>query len=256
MKNILHNRLFLLVISSIMIIGILAGCQTKDNNAEENEPAETEANNNEPEDTEEEVETELEAEEPELEDYVIDYEETDAVPEVTIEMEDGGTILVELYPNVAPNAVNNFISLAEGGFYDGVIFHRVIPGFMIQGGDPDGTGTGGPGYNIPGEFSSNGIKNELIHERGVLSMARSGHPDSAGSQFFIMHENSPHLDGDYAGFGKAVEGLDVVDEIVSVETIGGSDQSIQDTPVEDQVIKKMTVDLKGYEAEEPVKTAE
>lgn len=250
MKNILHNRVFLLIISSIMIIGILAGCQTNDNNAEENEPAETETNNKETEDNANTENADEETEQKELEEYVIDYEETDAVPEVTIEMEDGGTILVELYPNVAPNAVNNFISLAEDGFYDGVIFHRVIPGFMIQGGDPDGLGTGGPGYSIPGEFSSNGIKNELLHERGVLSMARSGHPDSAGSQFFIMHENSPHLNGDYAGFGKAIEGLDVVDEIANSEV------SEPETPKEDQVIKKMTVDLKGYEAKEPVKTEE
>jgi len=139
-------------------------------------------------------------------------------PIVTITMQDGGVITAELYPEIAPNTVNNFISLANHGFYDGLTFHRVIPGFMIQGGDPDGRGTGGPGYSIKGEFSSNGFKNDLAHERGVLSMARSMHPDSAGSQFFIMHQDAPHLDGEYAAFGKVTDGFDIVDSIAFTKT--------------------------------------
>ena len=134
-------------------------------------------------------------------------------PIVTIEMENGKTIKVELYPNIAPNTVNNFISLIDNHYYDGIIFHRVIKGFMIQGGCPQGTGMGGPGYSIKGEFNSNGFTNNLRHERGVISMARTMMPNSAGSQFFIMHKNSPHLDGQYAGFGRVIEGMDVVDEI-------------------------------------------
>ena len=139
-------------------------------------------------------------------------------PIVTIEMENGDIMKAELYPEIAPNTVNNFISLIKKGYYDGVIFHRVIPGFMIQGGDPDGTGMGGPGYSIKGEFTHNGFKNDLKHTPGVLSMARTMIPDSAGSQFFIMHETSPHLDGEYAAFGKLVEGLEVVDKIARVKT--------------------------------------
>ena len=138
-------------------------------------------------------------------------------PIVTIEMEDGSVMKAELYPQIAPNTVNNFISLIQKGYYDGVIFHRVIPGFMIQGGDPQGTGTGGPGYCIPGEFSHNGFSNDLKHSKGVLSMARTMVPDSAGSQFFIMHETSPHLDGDYAAFGQVIEGLDVIDAIANAD---------------------------------------
>ena len=139
-------------------------------------------------------------------------------PIVTIEMENGGIIRAELYPEVAPNTVRNFISLASKGFYDGTIFHRVIPGFMIQGGDPDGTGMGGPGYEIRGEFTHNGFQNDLLHTRGVLSMARTADPNSAGSQFFIMHKDAPHLDGQYAAFGKVVAGMDVVDKIAAVRT--------------------------------------
>ena len=139
-------------------------------------------------------------------------------PLVTIEMEDGGKMVAELYPDVAPNTVNNFISLVQSGFYNGLIFHRVIPGFMIQGGCPDGTGMGGPGYCIKGEFEANGIRNDLRHTRGVLSMARAQDMDSAGSQFFIMHKDAPHLDGQYAAFGKVVSGMDVVDRIASVPT--------------------------------------
>ncbi|MEK4563561.1 peptidylprolyl isomerase [Alkalihalobacillus sp. FSL R5-0424] len=156
---------------------------------------------------------------------------------VTMTMENGGEVVMELYPDVAPKTVENFVKLASDGFYNGLTFHRVIPGFMIQGGDPDGNGTGGPDYSIEGEFASNGFENDLSHERGVLSMARSQDPDSAGSQFFIMVEDSTNLDGEYAAFGKVTEGMDVVDEIVSVETDGS------DKPVEgqEQVIETITV---------------
>ncbi len=166
-------------------------------------------------------------------------------PIVTIEMENGGVIKAELYPEVAPNSVNNFISLVKHGFYDGLIFHRVIPGFMIQGGCPDGTVMGGPGYSIKGEFKNNGAANPLAHDRGVLSMARAMHPNSAGSQFFIMVEKAPHLDGDYAAFGKVIEGMDVADRIVSVKT------DWQDRPKEEQRMKKVTVDTFGVEYPEP-----
>ena len=168
-------------------------------------------------------------------------------PIVTIEMDNGGVIRAELYPEIAPNTVNNFISLVKKGFYDGVIFHRVIPGFMIQGGDPEGTGMGGPGYCIKGEFTGNGFKNELKHKRGVLSMARTMMPNSAGSQFFIMHEDSPHLDGQYAAFGKITEGLDVVDKIANTRT------DYNDRPRTPQVMKKVTVETFGVDYPEPEK---
>ncbi|WP_156645323.1 peptidylprolyl isomerase [Lentibacillus sp. JNUCC-1] len=166
-------------------------------------------------------------------------------PTALIEMGNGETIKIELYPDIAPNTVANFVSLAEDGFYDGLIFHRVIPGFMIQGGDPEGNGTGGPGHSIKGEFSSNGFENDLSHERGVLSMARSGDPDSAGSQFFIMTETSTHLDGDYAAFGKVVEGMDTVDQIVSAE------RDERDKPLEDQRMKKVTINKNGNDIPKP-----
>ena len=168
-------------------------------------------------------------------------------PIVTIEMEDGGTIKAELYPEIAPNTVNNFVSLINKGFYDGVIFHRVIPGFMIQGGDPKGMGTGGPGYSIKGEFTRNGFKNDLKHDRGVLSMARAMAPNSAGSQFFIMHKNSPHLDGQYASFGKVLEGMEVVDAIANTR------RGPNDKPLTPQVMKKVTVETFGVEYPEPEK---
>ena len=168
-------------------------------------------------------------------------------PVVTITMTNGDVMKAELYPEIAPNTVNNFISLVQKGFYDGLIFHRVISGFMIQGGDPQGTGMGGPGYSIKGEFAMNGVRNDLKHTRGVLSMARSMMPNSAGSQFFIMHANAPHLDGQYAAFGKVVEGLDVVDKIASVRT------GWQDKPVEEQKIQSMTVELFGETYAEPEK---
>ena len=158
-------------------------------------------------------------------------------PIVTIEMENGDIMKAELYPEIAPNTVNNFISLINKGYYDGIIFHRVIKGFMLQGGDPDGNGTGGPGYSIPGEFSANGFENPLKHTKGVLSMARSADPDSAGSQFFIMHEDSPHLDGSYAAFGKVIEGQEFVDAIAVTKTDWG------DRPLAPQVMKTVTVEL-------------
>ncbi len=155
---------------------------------------------------------------------------------VVIEMNSGKKIKIELYPDVAPITVANFEKLVKEGFYDGLIFHRVIRGFMIQGGCPDGIGTGGPGYSIKGEFAKNGVKNDLKHTRGVISMARSMMPDSAGSQFFIMHQDAPHLDGDYAAFGKVIEGMDVVDEIADTQTSRG------DKPVEDQKMVKVTIE--------------
>lgn len=160
-------------------------------------------------------------------------------PIVTFEMENGDIFKAELYPEIAPNTVNNFISLINSNFYDGLIFHRVIKNFMIQGGDPQGTGMGGPGYSIKGEFSSNGFRNDLAHQAGVLSMARSMMPDSAGSQFFIMHKDSPHLDGEYAAFGKVIEGMDIIDKIANVKT----DRA--DRPVEEEKMKKVTVETFG-----------
>ena len=168
-------------------------------------------------------------------------------PVVTITMENGDVIKAELYPEVAPNTVNNFISLVKKGYYDGLIFHRVIRGFMIQGGCPQGTGMGGPGYSIKGEFSQNGFKNDLKHTEGVLSMARSMMPNSAGSQFFIMHKDAPHLDGAYAAFGKVTEGMDVVNKIAEERT------DYSDRPLKTQKIKSMTVDTFGVEYPEPEK---
>ena len=167
-------------------------------------------------------------------------------PIVTFEMENGSVMKAELYPEVAPNTVNNFISLIKKGFYDGLIFHRVIPGFMIQGGDPKGSGSGGPGYCIKGEFRANGFANDLLHSRGVLSMARTMAPNSAGSQFFVMHENSPHLDGQYAAFGKVIEGIETVDEVCKVRT------DYNDRPRIPQVMKKVTVETFGVDYPEPV----
>jgi peptidyl-prolyl cis-trans isomerase B (cyclophilin B) len=168
-------------------------------------------------------------------------------PVVTITMESGKVIKAELYPEIAPNTVNNFISLVKKGFYDGLTFHRVIYGFMIQGGCPQGTGTGGPGYSIKGEFSGNGFKNDLKHTEGVLSMARSMMPNSAGSQFFIMHKNAPHLDSQYAAFGKVTEGMDAVNEIAECDT------DYNDKPLDPQVIKSITVDTFGVDYSEPEK---
>lgn len=166
-------------------------------------------------------------------------------PIVTIQMENGDTMKLELYPETAPNTVNNFISLVNQGFYDGLIFHRVIPGFMIQGGCPEGVGTGDPGYSIKGEFTANGFQNNLTHTRGVISMARAQHPDSAGSQFFIMVADAPHLDGQYAAFGKVIEGMEAADKIVSVAT------NFRDKPLEPQVMQKVTVELFGAQYDAP-----
>lgn len=169
-----------------------------------------------------------------------------ANPIVTFEMADGTVMKAELYPEIAPNTVNNFISLVKKGFYDGLTFHRIIYGFMIQGGDPEGTGMGGPGYSIKGEFKHNGVANDLAHTKGVLSMARAMNPNSAGSQFFIMHEDSPHLDGQYAAFGKVIEGVENIDLIAKVET------DYMDMPIEPQVMAKVTVDTFGVDYPEPV----
>ncbi len=168
-------------------------------------------------------------------------------PIVTIKMQSGNEIKIELYPEIAPNTVNNFISLVNKGFYDGIVFHRVIPGFMIQGGDPEGQGFGGPGYSIKGEFSYNGFENNLKHTRGVISMARSQHPDSAGSQFFIMVDDAPHLDGQYAAFGKVIEGMEECDKIVSTKT------NFQDKPLIDMIMEKVTAETFGEEYSQPEK---
>lgn len=168
-------------------------------------------------------------------------------PIVTFEMENGDIMKAELYPGIAPNTVNNFISLIQKGFYDGLIFHRVINGFMLQGGDPEGTGMGGPGYGIKGEFAQNGFQNDLKHSAGVLSMARSMMPNSAGSQFFIMHKDAPHLDGAYAAFGQITEGMDIVNKIADVQT------DYSDRPMDDQRMKKVTVETFGVTYDEPEK---
>ena len=169
-------------------------------------------------------------------------------PIVTVKMANGKTFKAELYPDKAPNTVNNFLSLVNKGFYNGIIFHRVIAGFMIQGGDPDGVGTGGPGYHIKGEFAGNGFtQNDIAHVRGVLSMARAQHPDSAGSQFFVMHEDADYLDGQYAAFGKVIEGMENVDEIAEIKT------DWHDRPYEDQIIAEMTAETFGVEYPEPKK---
>lgn len=170
---------------------------------------------------------------------------SDKNPIVTFEMENGDIIKAELYPEIAPNTVKNFISLINHGFYDGLTFHRVISGFMIQGGDPNGIGTGGPGYSIKGEFSQNGFKNDLKHTAGVLSMARSMRPDSAGSQFFIMHKDAPHLDGAYAAFGKVIEGMENVDKIANVPT------GRNDKPIDDVVMESVSVEQFGVVYDEP-----
>jgi peptidyl-prolyl cis-trans isomerase B (cyclophilin B) len=181
-----------------------------------------------------------------MEDQIV---KRDGNPIVTFKIKNKGDIKVELYPDIAPNTVNNFISLVNQGFYNGLIFHRVIPGFMIQGGDPKGIGIGGPGYQIKGEFDRNGFANSLKHTRGVISMARSAHPDSAGSQFFIMVEDSPHLDGQYAAFGNAVEGMEIADSIVHAK------RDHCDKPYEDQVMESVSVELNGYAYQEPQKLA-
>ena len=218
MKKVIKKGVILVGISAILIG--LVGCTNNNNNSNQNNDSESETT----------------------------IESSGELPIATIKVKDFGVIKAELYPDKALNTVNNFISLANLGFYDGLIFHRVIEGFMNQGGDPDGIGTGGPGYSIKGEFSNNGYtKNDLKHTAGVLSMARSNDPDSAGSQFFIMAEEAPHLDGDYAAFGKVTEGMDVVEAINSVET----DRNYK--PLKDVVIESITVDTKGVDYKAPEK---
>ncbi|MCT6924407.1 peptidylprolyl isomerase [Metasolibacillus sp.] len=214
----LRNKKFYLMFALLTLVFALAACGTKDD--KEDGAAEPESEKND----------------------IADVKEN---PIVTITMDNDEKIVIELEPAVAPNTVANFISLVEQGFYDGLIFHRVIPGFMIQGGDPEGTGVGGPDYGIKGEFAANGFDNNLKHERGVISMARAQDPDSAGSQFFIMVEDAPHLDEQYAAFGKVIEGIEVADAIVAVE------RDAADKPLEDQKIKKVEVDTKGVDYPEP-----
>ena len=217
MKKVFKKGAVLVGISAMLIS--LVGCTNNNTSSQKND---------------EEIETTVES--------------TGELPIATIKIKDFGTIKAELYPDKAPNTVNNFISLANSGFYDGLIFHRVIKGFMNQGGDPDGVGTGGPGYSIKGEFSNNGYtNNDLKHTAGVLSMARANEPDSAGSQFFIMAEEASYLDGDYAAFGKVIEGMDVVNDINSVQT------NSNDKPLKDVVIESITVDTKGIDYKEPEK---
>lgn len=208
----------------VTLLLVLAGCGAKTPDKEVEEP-------------ENEVETPVET------GGLIDPDASH--PVVTLTMENGDVMTLELYPEVAPNTVHNFIDLIQSGFYDGLVFHRVIPEFMIQGGDPQGNGGGGPGYNIKGEFSSNGIPNQIKHERGVLSMARTNNLDGAGSQFFIIHETSPHLDGQYAAFGKVITNLEAIDTIVSVE------KGANDRPVVEQKIKSVTVDTLGVDYPKP-----
>ena len=222
---IVRKKRFLFIFSTMIFILFIAACSSQSDSDDEKEKQKT-------------------ADQATEEDNGQAAYEQDS-PIVTITMEDGDQIQIELYPYIAPNTVDNFISLVEDEFYDGLIFHRVIPGFMIQGGDPDGNGTGSPGYAIKGEFSSNGFENDLNHHRGVISMARSADPDSAGSQFFIMVEDSPHLNGDYAAFGQVTDGMDVVDDIVSQET------DKNDKPLEDQRMEKVEVDTKGHKFSEP-----
>lgn len=223
MKMLARYRGLLLIVGCLIFVIALTGCGAQsDNETKEKEP---------------ESQTKQDSEQ--------DKSSAQENPVVTITMENDEKIKIALYPEIAPNTVNNFISLVKKGFYDGLIFHRVIPDFMIQGGDPKGNGTGGPGYSIKGEFSSNGFENDLKHERGVISMARSSAPDSAGSQFFIMVNESTSLDGDYAAFGKVVEGMEVVDAIVSVE------RDDVDKPLEEQKMKTVKVDTNGHDYSKP-----
>lgn len=241
----------------MMCLIVLVSCGTQNENDKQDQTSENtstdnnnnhEKNNNEntedKDDTNNEVNNAGSEDNVENEQEAVDYS-NDTNPVVTMTMVDGNEIEIELYPEVAPNTVNNFISLVEDGYYDGLIFHRVMPGFMIQGGDPDGNGQGGPGYGIAGEFDANDFDNDLVHDRGVISMARTQDPDSAGSQFFLMVEDSPHLDGEFAGFGRIISGIETIDEIVKVET----DQ--MDKPKQEQTIEKMTVDTKDIDYDEP-----
>ncbi|WNS73603.1 peptidylprolyl isomerase [Bacillus sp. DTU_2020_1000418_1_SI_GHA_SEK_038] len=220
----LSNKAFYFIFAIVVSAFVLTGCGTQAENEKTKENTAKESAEN--------------------TDYPASVQEK---PIVTITMEDGKEIVIELDPAAAPNTVANFISLIEDGFYDGLIFHRVIPDFMIQGGDPEGNGSGGPGYSIEGEFTSNGFENNITHERGVISMARTPDPNSAGSQFFIMVKEAPHLDGEYAAFGKVIEGMETVDSIVAVET------GDMDKPLQDQKMKTVNVDTKGFDYPEPKK---
>lgn len=223
MKMLARYKGLLLLVSSLIFIIALTGCGSQSDDSK-------------PEEKKSESQTKQDSEQD---------KSAKENPVVTITMENDDEIKIELYPEIAPNTVNNFISLVKKGFYDGLIFHRVIPDFMIQGGDPEGNGTGGPGYAIKGEFSSNDFENDLKHERGVISMARSSDPDSAGSQFFIMVNESTSLDGEYAAFGKVVDGMDAVDAIVSAE------RDETDKPLEEQKMKTVKVDTNGHDYPEP-----
>lgn len=214
------GRIFILSLSMVMAMFVVSGCRENKLNNKAEEISDTEVD--------------------------INYQPDKGLPIITITLEDDSQIVLELYPEVAENTVNNFISLVDKKFYDGLIFHRVIKGFMIQGGDPEGTGIGGPGYSIDGEFDSNGFENKLKHTPGVISMARGQAPNSAGSQFFIMHKDYPSLDGKYAAFGKVFKGLEVIDKIANVET------KSKDKPLKDVIMKTVTVNLNGYESKEPV----
>ncbi|MRH43922.1 peptidylprolyl isomerase [Aquibacillus halophilus] len=230
MKHVVLKSKYLFICTGIfLLVAIITGCGTQSENQETQE--------NQVEQTNESTKEEK-----------MEYPTVEENPIVTITMENEEEIKIELYPEIAPNTVANFISLVEDGFYDGLIFHRVIPGFMIQGGDPEGTGMGGPDYAIAGEFESNGFTNDLVHDRGVLSMARSQDPNSAGSQFFIMVADSPHLDGDYASFGQVIEGMETVDAIVAADK-----DPRDDKPLEDQRMKSVVVDTKGVDYPEPKK---
>ncbi|MFJ8236434.1 peptidylprolyl isomerase [Ureibacillus sp. NPDC094379] len=218
-----YNKVYSFVFSLMAVVFVLTGCGTSSKSAQTEDNTAKESSK--------------------INDYSAEVKEN---PIVTITMSNKEKIVIELEPSLAPNTVANFISLVEEGFYDGLIFHRVIPDFMIQGGDPSGNGTGDPGYSIEGEFSSNGYENNLKHERGVISMARSSDPNSAGSQFFIMVESAPHLDGEYAAFGKVIEGMETVDAVVAVERDGA------DKPLEEQKMQKVEVDTNGFEYPDPV----
>lgn len=222
------SKIFYLVFGLLAVVSVvLAGCGTSTDDEQ----------------TAKETQTETQIETKTQSDYAAEVKEK---PVVTITMANDEKIVIELDPSAAPNTVANFVSLAEEGFYDGLTFHRVIPGFMVQGGDPAGNGSGGPDYSIEGEFSANGFENNLKHERGVISMARAQDPNSAGSQFFIMVEEASHLDGNYAAFGKVIEGIETVDAIVAVE------RDKRDKPLDDQKMKKVEVDTKGFDYPDPV----
>ncbi|WP_078546615.1 peptidylprolyl isomerase [Litchfieldia alkalitelluris] len=231
------SNFIIMLITFFAVLSILTSCGTA--NEDTNEDV-----------TSGDVEQNQQIEEEEGQTGTNDYSEIEKNPIITITMQNNDTMKVELYPQIAPNTVENFISLVEQGFYDGLVFHRVLPGFMIQGGDPQGTGMGGPGYSIPGEFSSNGFNNTLSHERGVISMARTQDPNSAGSQFFIMVEEAPHLDGEYAAFGKVLEGIEVADQIVQVE------RDEVDKPLNEQKINKVSVETFGVDYDEPNKVGQ